>query len=56
MENLYHLYGLPFSIVSDRDRKFNSHFWQAVFHKLDTKLNLSTIDHSELDGQIERVN
>ena len=42
--------------MSDHDRKFNSHFWQATFAKLDTKLNLSTADHPESDGQTERVN
>ena len=42
MDQLYGLYGLPSSIVSDRDRKFNNHFWRAVFANLDTKLNLST--------------
>ena len=56
MDQLYRLYGLPSSIKNDRDRKFNSHFWRAVFAKLDTKLNLSTADHQESDGQTERVN
>ena len=56
VENVYRLYGLPSSIVSDRDRKFNSHFWRAVFHRLDNKLNLSTADHSQTDGQTEHVN
>ena len=56
VDQLYHLYGLPSSIMSDRDRKFNSHFWQVVFAKLDTKLNLSTSNHLEPDGQMERVN
>ena len=56
VDQLYRLYGLPSSIVSDRDRKFNSHFWRVVFAKLDTKLNLSTADHPESDGQTERVN
>ena len=56
VENVYRLYGLPSNIVSDRDRKFNGHFWRAVFSKLDTKLNLSTADHPQTDGQTERVN
>ena len=33
VENVYRLYGLPSNIVSDRDRKFNGHFWRAVFSK-----------------------
>ena len=56
VDQLYRLYGLPSNIVSDRDRKFNSHFWRAVFHRLGTQLNLSTADHPETDGQTERVN
>ncbi|MCO5556365.1 hypothetical protein L7F22_009913 [Adiantum nelumboides] len=38
VEQLYRLYGLPSNIVSDRDRKFNSHFWRAVFKRLGTQL------------------
>ena len=56
VEQLYRLYGLPTNIVSDRDTKFNSHFWRAVFHRLDTQLNMSTADHPQTDGQTERVN
>lgn len=56
IEHLYKLYGLPADIVSDRDRKFNSHFWREVFKKLDTTLSMSTTDHPESDGQTERVN
>ena len=33
IEHLYKLYGLPADIVSDRDRKFDSHFWREVFKK-----------------------
>ena len=42
--------------MSDRDRKFNSHFWRAIFAKLDTKLHLCTADHPQSNGQTERVN
>ena len=34
VENVYRLYGLPSNIVSDHDRRFNSHFWRAVFSKM----------------------
>ena len=50
VEHLYRLYGLPTNIVSDRDTKFNSDFWRAVFHRLDTQLNMSTADHPETYG------
>ena len=56
VDNIYRLYGLPASIVSDRDRKFDSHFWRTVFKRLDTLLHLSTADHPQKDGQTERVN
>ena len=57
VENIYRLYGLPAAnIVSDRDQKFDSHFWRAVFKRLDTMLNLSTAQHPQTDGQTERVN
>ena len=56
IEHLYKLYGLPIDIVSDRDRKFNSHLWREVFKKLDSTLSISTVDHRECDGQTKRVN
>ena len=56
VDNVYRLYGLPANIIGDRDRKFDSHFWRAVFKRLDTMLNLSTADHPQTDGQTKRVN
>ena len=56
IEHLYKLYGLSADIVSDRDRKFNSHFWRKVFKKLDTTLSMSSANHSESNGQTKRVN
>ncbi|POM68620.1 Polyprotein, partial [Phytophthora palmivora] len=49
-------HGLPESIVSDRDPRFTSAYWTALFHLLGTKLSMSTAAHPETDGQTERVN
>ncbi|GMG17716.1 unnamed protein product [Phytophthora fragariaefolia] len=49
-------HGLPELIVSDRDPRFTSAFWTALFQLLGTKLSMSTATHPETDGQTERVN
>ncbi|GMF22764.1 unnamed protein product [Phytophthora fragariaefolia] len=51
-----HHHGLPESIVSDRDPRFTSAFWTALFQLLGTKLSMLTATHLETDGQTERVN
>ena len=38
-------FGIPSSIVSDRDPRFTSHFWEAVWRKIGTKLLLSSSYH-----------
>lgn len=50
------LYGMPKSIVSDRDKIFTSHFWQNLFKRFAIPLNLTTAYHPQSDGQTERVN
>ncbi|GKC06212.1 putative reverse transcriptase domain-containing protein [Tanacetum coccineum] len=40
------------SIISDRDGRFTSHFWQTVQRALGTRLDLSTAYHPQTDGQI----
>ena len=45
IEHLYRLYGILTSIVFDRDRKFDSHFWREVFQKLNTTLSMSVDYH-----------
>jgi hypothetical protein len=35
------LYGLPRSIVSDRDTKFVGHFWRTLWKRLGKKLSFS---------------
>uniref|UniRef100_H3G753 Integrase catalytic domain-containing protein n=1 Tax=Phytophthora ramorum TaxID=164328 RepID=H3G753_PHYRM len=49
-------HGMPLDIVSDRDPRFTARFWQEVFTFLGTQLSMSTADHSQTDGQTERVN
>eukprot|EP00253_Pinus_taeda_P012699 PITA_12699 len=56
MQNIFRLHGLPKTIISDRDVKFTSAFWRALFAELGTQLNFSTAYHPQTDGQMERVN
>jgi hypothetical protein len=49
-------WGLPKAIISDRDRKFLSDFWQGLWNELGTKLLFSTAYHPQTDGLSERKN
>jgi hypothetical protein len=56
MDTVFRRFGMPTSIVSDRDPRFTSHFWKAVMSLLGTQLNMSTAYHPQSDGQTERAN
>ncbi|KAL4320065.1 hypothetical protein GQ457_18G005740 [Hibiscus cannabinus] len=49
------VHGVPKSIVSDRDPKFTSKFWESLHTTLGSRLNFSTSYHPQTDGQSERV-
>nr|GEV23872.1 putative reverse transcriptase domain-containing protein [Tanacetum cinerariifolium] len=63
MEKLMKLYmkevvtqhGVPVSIISNRDGRFKSLFWQALHKALGTRLDMSTAHHPETDSQSERT-
>uniref|UniRef100_H3GQN4 Integrase catalytic domain-containing protein n=1 Tax=Phytophthora ramorum TaxID=164328 RepID=H3GQN4_PHYRM len=56
VDNVFRHHGLPEAFVSDRDQRFVSHFWTHLFRLLGTRLDMSTADHPQTDGQTERVN
>jgi hypothetical protein len=49
-------HGLPKDIVSDRDPKFTSKFWRALWKRMGSEFKMSTLFHPQTDGQTKRVN
>ena len=55
IEKIVRLHGVPSSIVSDRDPRFTSRFWESLQRAMGTKLRLSYVYHPQTDGQSERM-
>ncbi|GJZ69619.1 putative reverse transcriptase domain-containing protein [Tanacetum coccineum] len=59
MDSLVRLYlneivsrhGVPISIISNRDSRFTSRFWQSMQEALRTRLDMSTAYHPQTDSQ-----
>ena len=49
-------FGLPESIITDRDPRWTLDFWKGVAKYLKTKMSLSSSHHPQHDGQTEVVN
>jgi hypothetical protein len=56
MDNIFELYGMPHSIVSNKDPTFTGNFWQELSRLQGTQLHLSIAYHPQTDGQTEIVN
>ncbi|GJZ98304.1 putative reverse transcriptase domain-containing protein [Tanacetum coccineum] len=46
-------HGVPILIISDRDSRFTSRFWQSIQEALGTHLDMSMTYHPQTDGQSE---
>ena len=53
---VFWLHSLLKTIISDRDNKFLSMFWQELFRLARTQLTPSTSYHSQVDHQTKIVN
>jgi hypothetical protein len=53
---VFRLHDLPRQIVSFRDGRFISVFWQELFRLVGTELPTSTIYHPQTNGQTKIVN
>ncbi|KAE8185881.1 hypothetical protein A4X06_0g7125 [Tilletia controversa] len=56
LENVFPTTGLPKALISDRDSRFTSEFWECLTKSLDIKLRMSTAYHPQTDGLVERMN
>ena len=49
-------WGLPYAVISDRDRRFIGELWQQILKLLNVELLFSTAWHPQTDGQSEKSN
>ncbi|XP_052726140.1 uncharacterized protein LOC128194637 [Vigna angularis] len=55
INEIVRLHGVPSSIISDRDTRFTSRFWQSLQSEMGSKLQMSSAYHPQTDGQSERT-
>jgi len=53
IDEIFRLHGVPSNIISYRDLRFTSRFWQTLQEALGTKLRLRSAYHPQIDGQSE---
>ena len=55
-DHVWKHHGIPQSIVSDRDVRFQSQLWRELNRKFGCRLDMSSAMHPQTDGQTERTN
>lgn len=55
-KNVFKTFGLPRQIISDRDARWTSRFWEGLCRQLGIRRGLSTAYHPQSDGQTENLN
>jgi hypothetical protein len=50
VQNIVRLHGVPSTIVSDRDSRFTSRFWQSLPKEIGMEWKFSTTFHPQRDG------
>ncbi|XP_021975263.1 uncharacterized protein LOC110870386 [Helianthus annuus] len=50
MNEVVSQHGVPVSIISDRDTRFTSRYWQRFHESVGTRLHISTAYHPQTDG------
>ena len=53
VDNVFRLHGMPEVIISHRDPRFVSEFWEELFSLLGTDLRFGIAFHPQIDGQSE---
>ncbi|GBG68106.1 hypothetical protein CBR_g2657 [Chara braunii] len=56
MDNWVRDFGLPKTIVSDRDVRFTSEMWKKVAEQMGSQLQMTSGNHPEANGQAEQMN
>ncbi|GKD43368.1 putative reverse transcriptase domain-containing protein, partial [Tanacetum coccineum] len=56
LNEIFVRHGVPISIISYRDSRFTSRFWQSMQEALRTRLDMSTAYHPQNDGQMSFTN
>ena len=55
-DKIWKLYRVPWKVFSDKEPQFVSKFIEDLTKALETKITLSTVYHSQTDGQTEWIN
>ena len=56
VKHIVRRFGLPESIITDRDPRWTTDFWLGIAKAVQTKMSLSSSHHPQHDGQTEVVN